>query len=177
MSLGHILSPSRAKSLPIFLMCSILNAESRVYTSIIWYPIDSYRYFTKFGPAQKARSDGPVEVSCLYSHSCAPLSTGLPLTHRYQQVPTSKMPEPEQVIKLSNATPCGTIIVERTRTHSCSLRSTDFPLHPCATLLVMEGSSFGVVGCVVLPCHSSGRASCPQSPRLCRFPGEHALPL
>merc|ERR1712139_362984 len=86
---------------------------------------------------QKARSDGPVEV------------------------PTSKMPEPEQVIKLSNATPCGTIIVERTCTHSCSLRSTDFPLHPCATLLVMKGASFGVVGCVVLPCHSSGRASYP----------------
>merc|ERR1712139_655038 len=86
---------------------------------------------------QKARSDGPVEV------------------------PTSKMPEPEQVIKLSNATPCGTIIVERTCTHSCSLRSTDFPLHPCATLLVMKGASFGVVGCVC--CHAT-------------VPDEHPVP-
>merc|ERR1712139_271264 len=97
---------------------------------------------------QKARSDG----SCLfYSHSCAPLSTGLPFT----QVPTSKMPEPEQVIKLSNATRCRTIIVECPCAHSCSLRATDFPLHPCATLSVMEGTSFGVAGCVVLPCHGS----------------------
>ena len=47
MSLGHILSPSRAKSLPRFLMCSILNAESRVYMIVVIpTDIEYYQYIS-----------------------------------------------------------------------------------------------------------------------------------